>query len=467
LFAAGWALRLQGDSTACAICLAQFHTHNERVAQLLELVSEAESFLAPPGNEAAAAEFFSEIARLADRLILAAYKEDLRDRALMAIAAKMRQRVLQGTGQRNLVSSFLDRASVWPLATISDADFAVQLALRQPSHAWLRQKSHPAAILPGRVAKVTAVCWARESGDIFFGLASGEVFCFRPERGEIIPLPPAPFPIASVATDPGGKLLVILAHNGSTSGALSSFRKAEGGFFEVVSSQVKVAAHGWLCPDLGGKEEPIAAFWNGLQLRFLRGARLLPVANVTLFSFDSDPCALVFIPGNFQHDTGELAVLVFDGQRVAHFGDFPNLKLHKQVSIFWGPSIPGPNSLGYPPLSWMGNGSDTLEVAGLAKDGKLFASRFQFQNGAFIEVTTRTEYFSSPYLAVSHVRPGLLAAVSATTVDWVALTPDVPRLKARTEIAVPNAVSCFPLYRSDEILVVCTDGKVARVPFHA
>jgi hypothetical protein len=108
-FAAGWAERAQGNPVACLLRLAPLVAHHPSTADLLELVGQADDFFAGPGWEAQAGQFYNELVRLAERAHLADLRDELRDRALLGLAGKLRQRAAEGA-PASLVSALLGQA---------------------------------------------------------------------------------------------------------------------------------------------------------------------------------------------------------------------------------------------------------------------------------------------------------------------------------------------------------------------
>ena len=98
---------------------AQIHAHNENVDQLLAVTAAAETFLSISGNDRPATEFYHELARLADQPALTSIRDDLRNRAIMGIALKIRQRHLQQPNAGDIVSAMLGRASLWASRPLS------------------------------------------------------------------------------------------------------------------------------------------------------------------------------------------------------------------------------------------------------------------------------------------------------------------------------------------------------------
>src|SRR5262249_43496859 len=167
-FQRGWRARPAGGAAACALHLARLFAEESSPRRLLHLVGEAEPFFGAPGTAVMAADFYNAVAGLAERDNLAPVRDELRDRLLLGIAVKLRQRAAEGR-PGGLVSSLLGQSGVWPAAAVTDAQFAVQAATKLP-----REKvTRPAALtrIPVGEGPVTAVCFAPNTGDVFLGCA--------------------------------------------------------------------------------------------------------------------------------------------------------------------------------------------------------------------------------------------------------------------------------------------------------
>src|SRR5207253_1860401 len=86
----GWQQRPRENCVPCAIRLAQLAVQKGDVEGLLALLPAAEDFLHENGSDTQTADFYNELAQLAEQPLLANLREDLRDRALLGLAAKMR-----------------------------------------------------------------------------------------------------------------------------------------------------------------------------------------------------------------------------------------------------------------------------------------------------------------------------------------------------------------------------------------
>src|SRR5262249_40102879 len=175
-------------------------------AKLLALVGEADGFLGPPGNEVAAGQFYNALARLADRTGLAEVRDELRDRALLALAGKLRQ--ASGGGRANTVPTLLGESGAWAAPTVSRARFAVHAAKERPTP---REQSGHGVTWLRLGGAVTATCAAARRGAVFLGFADGAVVCFDPCRNRVETVGQVQgLPVAAVATDPEGEVVVML-----------------------------------------------------------------------------------------------------------------------------------------------------------------------------------------------------------------------------------------------------------------
>jgi hypothetical protein len=127
----GWQQRPSSSDLGCAIRLAQLQCQEAKPDDLLALLTEVEAYLAKCTNDAEAARFFNEIAQLAQRPTLAALQDELRDRALLGIAARMRRRA-GPYRSGDAASGLLSPAAGWSAALVSDASYAARAPARRP-----------------------------------------------------------------------------------------------------------------------------------------------------------------------------------------------------------------------------------------------------------------------------------------------------------------------------------------------
>src|SRR5262249_9031923 len=134
-FEAGWSRRA-GDPVfanvaPCALRLLQLYAEEETPQKLLALVVEAEEFFDPWGREIEASQFYNQLAWIADRDHLAPIRDELRDRALLGIAVKLRQRAAIETRPGTVVSNLLGRSGAWAAAVVTDAQMAWNQELKR------------------------------------------------------------------------------------------------------------------------------------------------------------------------------------------------------------------------------------------------------------------------------------------------------------------------------------------------
>ena len=73
------------------------------------------------------------------------------------------------------------------------------------------------------------------------------------------------------------------------------------------------------------------------------------------------------------------------------------------------------------------------------------------------------------YLATTLLRSNFLAGVRKSQIEWLRCsdTSSVLTLVSTTPISLPKAVACFPSHPTNELIVVCAEGFVVRVPVPA
>src|SRR5262249_34800534 len=149
-------------ASACVLRLVDIYADQEDPVDLLTLCREADAYYAVPGFESEASQFYDLLARAADRPRRAKERDGLRDRALLGLANKMRQRADSEVRPGTVVSSLLGRSGQWPAAVVSDAEFAFKSAVgSERPRARELAESNRVRLHDGTV---TAACFARERG---------------------------------------------------------------------------------------------------------------------------------------------------------------------------------------------------------------------------------------------------------------------------------------------------------------
>jgi tetratricopeptide (TPR) repeat protein len=452
-FEMGWALRPAGNAVPCGLHLQELYA--PQTEKLLALVDEADEFFSPAGNEVAAGQFYNALAHLADRPNLAQLRDDLRDRALLALALKLRQSSVNR--RPNLVSALLGESNAWSAATVSDARFAVQRERKQTGDGEQRQR----AVTWLRVAQgtVTAVCSAWRSGAVFLGFADGKVVRFEPgaDRVETV-CKVGSLAVTALATDPEGELIVMLHDLEGTPRCLLSSRARLRSFgYRPMHERLVEGPGPFALSPVIVKDDPYAAFWNGESLELLWDQQLHSVNRQALPGLATEPLSLLLFAGR---DTREgFVALIFTPSEGGwfHMGSLPK---NYSARLPWSPGLPEGSSLTAAPLSWLRGDSESLEVAGLLHNGAVCWSLLPFGSGPKSTRTSRDRF----YLAATLIGPGLLAAVAGSRIDWLRCSGNDFPSRGRTPVAIPGAVACFACHETRELIVVCRDGFVVRVP---
>lgn len=475
-FQDGWALRPQANAVPCALQLARLHAQQESPDALLALACEADAFFRPAGNDVAAGQFYNELARLADHPNLAGVRDDLRDRALMGIAVKLRQRAEVEARAGNIVSGMMVQArswapapanllpaegNPWPAPVISDADFAVKAAVGRgstddrPSRAENRVRVG--------TGMVTAACHAPRTGEVFVGFANGEVVCFRPTTGEVIPCPFGSYPVLSLAADAEGELLAAVYQLDQSSNFLASYAKSpDGTYWRRQRRALEGTGTFWLTPLIEKWDSDyLVGLWDGERLAWMYGPLLLAAGN-PLAPFVRDNLTAALVLGAGASSSPTLAVLGFDPDETWCFTRCWQ-GLHK-ARLGWRPGIPPGSPLKSVPLSWVQPDPSHLQLVGLSSDGALCWSSLQFGDGQLNTLATNVSTGPEVYQAAALVRTGLVAGVNRSRINWLRGGHKGFSLWTATRVELPSVAACFPSPRTDELIVVCADGWVERVP---
>jgi tetratricopeptide (TPR) repeat protein len=452
-YRAGWEARPWDSPIPCAIRLAQALARTAEARRLVALTAEAGEYLEPPGNDGPAAEFFNEVARLAAGLPREDDRDELRDLALTGLAVKLRQRADAGQATGDLISTMLGLGQAWPPPVVSDARFALGRAITEcRPHA-----AAPAASRRGtvraRTQLVTAVCQASDSGDLFLGFASGEVFCYRSLSGEVLSVwDDDGAPVLGVAATPAGDAVAVLSERGAAA-ALTCLTWS--GHFFRQGTQAVPAEGAWLCPELvAGSRGFFVGVWADGKLLLFHSGALVPVVHWPIATR-----AGLLLPGP-ESPFGVALLAIDSGGPVAEDGFSGSLWALND----WHPGLPQGGSLRRPVLSWLHAGAGQLEVAGV--NGGVYVSAVQVQDGRLAGVTTATSYGDrGSFLAASVIRPGLVAAVSRKAVHWLRREAGAPQLRplSTTEVDVPWPVACFRHHRGKELIIVCSSGVIVRL----
>jgi hypothetical protein len=468
-FVCGWALRPQGNAVPCALHLAELYAQEASPEPLLALLGEARAFFEPPGNDQAAGQFYNKVAQLAERDNLGPVRDDLRDRCLLGLAGKLRQSAAAEARAGDLSSALLGRAGGWAPAVVSDAGFAVQAALKRPRPAVPPEgRMHSVRVLAGGI---TAACSAPGSGRVFLGNARGEVACFDPLRGSVPLLQGSgSLPIACLAADADGRRVAVieaaLPNPPRTLWASVYLAADDTRRFDLfVARREVVARSASLDLLVAHGTEDLIGLWQGEGLDLLKSPFLLPTGRVYPHTPETEPAAALVLGGTppFPGAPAGYLVLLL-GQGTLWCSTFPTYGQREPAGLGWVPASPAHSTLYAPPLSWLRPHPDHLELAGVRADGNACWSLVQFgQDGQPVTRMTNVTR-GSTYQAAALVRPNLVAAVGTYRIDWLRSGFAGFAYWSATHLSLPAVVAAFPSHPTRELLLVCSNGVVVRVP---
>jgi hypothetical protein len=466
-FAAGWSERPRGGFAACAVRLLQLHADAGAVEAFRAVVTEAEAFYDPWGNDTLAAEFFNEVARLADRPALAAAREDLRDRALLGLAGKLRERAVDGARAVQFLPVALGPATAWEPAVVSDARFAVEAAARVPV------EPRPAAAiglthLGRRHSPVRAVCQAPERGTLLVGFESGEVVAYEPGSGNAVTVAVEGAAVRSLAVSADGAKMVVLTQARPSEALLSSYtwHASDSCYYRMGTQMIVTSGPAWLSPtigrDLDRDVQDITAVWDGEELSFLAVPSLLSLHRCGPIVSRAAPHAAVLLSA-LSHRYG-LAVVTLHRNAIGYLPCYSSDRDYRLDVVSWSPRLPGETTLSQAPVSWLRRGAEGLELAGVGPGEQACWFRLDFEEGRLQHVTTAAWKGSEPCRAVTVVRAGLLAVATHREVHWVRLSGRRLEQIGGTRLPSLQPAACFPYYPGSELLVLGDEGTLLRLP---
>jgi hypothetical protein len=216
----------------------------------------------------------------------------------------------------------------------------------------------------------------------------------------------------------------------------------------------------WLTPVLPTPGDNMVGLWDGRGLTFLSAVTMTTSGSLPLPHPDEPPSAALLIPSPWARGV-RFAALVHDGREWWVLD--PDGASSLPTGLYWRPALPEASTLRSVPVSWAWHGPEHLELAGLGAGGALHWSALVGE-GRLDLVARNVSAPGGGYLAAAVVRPGLVAGVTRSHVAWLRGGADAFTAMRPTEVAIPSAVACFASPRTRELIVVCSDGFIARVP---
>jgi len=489
-FQTGWGRRPAESAALCALELARLHAQRGAIEPIRSLLDQADEFFESVGSDREAAGFYNGVVAIFDTRVEPPLAEEVRDRALLSLARRMRQGVEGCRASASLVSTLLGRTKLWPAPVVSDADFAATAALKQrPRDQASAVNRDPEAqgIQIGR-GILTAAVQASITGELFLGFDSGLVLGFRPERNQVVKVADDIDPVTALAVDPEGQTVVALRRSHRGTLITRSLKRPDGSFRSRPESHLPVPDGGvqrypsspilgprddaesralpdtWLTPIVSWGVERLVGIVDGHGLLIVDAASGLHWGRLAI---EPDSCncpttALLLATSSRNGATeSRLVVLTHAGPRWIVV-DVKGKLLHQTTSQRWLPAAGGSSSVRSAPIAWR-HVPPFLELVGLDQNGAAYAAQFYVDDGSLELLAEWVASTEGGYLAAARAGPNTVVAISWTGIDWLGHGADRFHLVHKLKLGFPTAVACFTSPTTQETLVVCSDGFVARV----
>jgi hypothetical protein len=414
----------------------------------------------PPGSDHEAALFYHEIARLADGPSLTSGRGDLRDRARLGLAAKLRQNSQARTRPgAAVVSALLGGTSTWSPAAVRDAEYALTTAPRRAIES-LPAPPREALRVPG-TGHVTAACVASETDEFFLGFDGGEVFCFRPRSGEIVLVASYELPVASLATRPDGQSLVVLrAFERADQATLSTYsRRADGAYRLGLGTRLDRVSAPWLSPILVGPTGDLVGLWSGGELSVMEVGTLVVREQMILGVGDHEVATALILP---PEPGGKHPILLSAGGQWQLFA----LGHGVRESVLAGgiaAVVPGGSTLRHPHVATSCTSPGGLDVAWIGDYGTLCWASFHLDSDGASLVSRGTSGQTGGYRAAVMVKPGRVAGLAPSRIDLYRVAAS-SRPSGSIARDLGEVVAGFACRRTGEVIAFTRDGGVRRAP---
>jgi tetratricopeptide (TPR) repeat protein len=465
-FTDGWKARPAPNAVSCAIELARSLADLGEVSPLRSLVAEADDLLGPPGSEADASRFYNELALLADRPTLAACRDDLRDRALMGLAGKLRQRIGPG-GAPGLVSSLFGPARDWSADLIRDAEYAFRAAgrIRAEAPASPTPETSTSWMIKG---PVTVVALARGVELAFLGTWSGDVFRLDVSRGEVERLGRYAMPVSSLAVDSAGTSLSVLWHDPETGRTvLAAYNRRPDGSYRMTEGRAETARSAGSRPFLAPStlvDAGEVALWNGRNYVLLRGPTLTPWGEIPRGGPEegSPPLAALLVrpisPG------GSASILELGPPRSWGWL-IPDLGPVDRLAVPWSPRLPIEAPGASPMVGLARENPRRMTVSGIGDGGVLHHTSLSLRREAIaVEGTASWASPETIFRAACLVRPELLAGIGPDAVHWFRAEPGRLVRRSTTRITLRTTLAAVPSLKTGELVLIGSEGRGERLP---
>ncbi|WP_169981311.1 tetratricopeptide repeat protein [Tautonia rosea] len=469
-FEVGWKARPWPNAIGCAIELARALTESGDGTRLRELVDEAETLFTPLGLEADASRFYNELAELAEQASLAPWRDALRDRALMGLAGKLRQRAEAEGGAPGIVSALFGPARQWSADLIRDAEYAVRSQRARTSDVSTTPAPRPSRTFRIADGPLTSTAVAQRAGLAFVGNARGEVVQLDLATGQTSRVGRYAMPVASLAVDGAGRLLVVLWHDHTTSRTvLASYSRRPDGSYAMIEGRTETCRSSgeppFLVPAVSDTIGSVG-LWDGRRYVLLRGASLSPWTEIPrdANSAGGPPGSAVLLPSLDGDDDAttllELGPADSWALLATEIGPIDHL------AIPWAPAS---SKLGaWPPplsVSWRSEGKRVLKLVGVGESETFYHTVFDLKG---LVSTTCSAHLDEPARAAVITPSGLMAGVGETRVNWFRMEGGRMSRRSSTPVSLGPALSAASSPRTGELVLILVDGQAERVvwPLH-
>jgi len=469
-YARGWEARPAANSVECGLRLASTWAANGESAPLLALVDEADALFEAERPAGSVPDFYNTLARLADLGAMAPGRADLRDRALLGLAADLRRSIARGRpGQ--LASGHLGRSGEWPPDLVADAAFALDAARQRLA---ARPVLAPALPPPPPVRRIavargtfTAACHTASRGEVYLGTRDVEVYRVDIARGAVERLGGSDpeGAISGLAVDPEGQSLAILVNAWySLLGTMTLLCRDRSSTANSLGQVcwTEEAARASLVGVVGAGPDRAVGLWDGEAFRLLLGPGMAVGPSVRLPSLKGTTPSAILLPPEPAESGSEFSLLIHDGLDICHVA--MSGQMLGPLYLGWRPTLPEGSTLASPPLAWLQADRRRFELAGLDGDGVAHHTALKLTQAELIRTANASWAGDPPTRAIALVRPGLMACVHARGVSWVRAGVRGCTVAATTPAALADPLACFADHRSGDLVVACGDGSLACVP---
>lgn len=442
-------------STACVLRLLDVHAQTNDRAALLALAREAADHYQEAGAESEAVQVFNALVRLGEQTLPPVEREELRDRALVGLAHRLRQHAATDQRSGGTVSLLLGRDGVWNPNVVADAEVAYRGELRKSK----KPTTTPHTVVHLGHGQPTAAAGSMTGEALFLGFEDGEVVRFTPETGAVVRLEQRHrTAIESMGADERGSVLALVVGDELTYHDLShSPAHISGGVFPPTSVESGLLRTSNL---VGRAGEVQGIRWGPTEYRLFTVPRISPPTLLPRVNALTTGAALLQLVSRPHR---RLLALRFSHDKVEAS---ETSSLTDLSSIGLGGVVPPPAHRIMPIevrlLPHPEDGTPRFSVLDIDDMGRLWIADLRWLNrlhhlGSF---HTRTGGF----LAGTLLGPTQAVGVQADGVVW---------LRRDGRDLLPWSVSMLPLedavavwvgWQASEVIVVRRRGDLVRVP---